>query len=275
MNKQDPPKEELAKIRAEVLVRYDDTIEAYEILQLTCELLSERAKMMASVKECPQDLIDSVATLIWASNVIDIPELIDVRKLFKAKYGAKFIDLATNNQNGNINERVVQKLSITPPTAFIVQTYLERIAEQFEIHWVPSVRLQPEDLCRPMAAPTGYSVMTAPGTGLVSSSMGTTTVQKPPSVDVDRPQAESRDPINSDIAIATPVLPLPSLSRPSYAPLYTPLPDPDIAIGRHDVLLYPNTGEASTTSSSLQVEQPSNDEMSDLQRRLAQLQHRD
>lgn len=41
----DPPKEEKAKIRAEALIRDDNVIEAYEILQLECELLHERIKV--------------------------------------------------------------------------------------------------------------------------------------------------------------------------------------------------------------------------------------
>jgi vacuolar protein sorting-associated protein IST1 len=43
----DPPKEEKAKIRAEALIRDDNVIEAYEILQLECELLHERIKVRA------------------------------------------------------------------------------------------------------------------------------------------------------------------------------------------------------------------------------------
>ena len=39
---EEPPKEEKARIRAEALIRDDNLIEAYEILQLECELLTER-----------------------------------------------------------------------------------------------------------------------------------------------------------------------------------------------------------------------------------------
>ena len=233
-------------------------------------MLSERAKLIASVKDCPLDLHGSIATLIWASNVIDIPELTEVRKLFKSKFGAKFIEQATANTGGNVNERVVQKLSIFPPTAYIVQTYLERIAEQFEIRWEPSVRLQPEDLCRPTAAPTGYSVMTAPGTGLVSSSLIPNTFQQTPTIQRPR-QEETREPIMSDIPIAIPLQPSVPSSRSAYAPLYTPLPEPDIILAPNEVLLSPPI-----TTSSLQHDSSSNNnDISDLQRRLAQLQHKD
>ena len=64
---EDPPKEEKARIKSEALIRDDNTVEAYEILQLNCELLSERIHLITHSKECPQDLVSSISTLIWAS----------------------------------------------------------------------------------------------------------------------------------------------------------------------------------------------------------------
>ena len=46
MLNEDPPKEEKAKIRAEAIIREEHAIEAYEILMLECELLSERIKLI-------------------------------------------------------------------------------------------------------------------------------------------------------------------------------------------------------------------------------------
>ena len=73
--KEDPPKEEKARIRAEALIRDDNTIEAYEILQLSCELLSERIKLIASEKECPPDMKSTVATLIWSGKKMKMSSL--------------------------------------------------------------------------------------------------------------------------------------------------------------------------------------------------------
>jgi len=47
-----------------------------------------------------------------------------------------------------------------------VQTYLERIAEQFEVKWEPKYRLTAEEMIEPMAPPVGYSVAVGTGTGL-------------------------------------------------------------------------------------------------------------
>ena len=85
-----PPKEEKARIRAEALIRDDGVVEAYEILQLSCELVAERIKLLTASKFCPDDLTSTISTLIWASTRVDIKELVDVRKQFRAKFGKKF-----------------------------------------------------------------------------------------------------------------------------------------------------------------------------------------
>ncbi len=59
-----PPKEEKARIRAEALIRDDGTIEAYEILQLSCELICERIKLITASKFCPDDLIGELLLFI-------------------------------------------------------------------------------------------------------------------------------------------------------------------------------------------------------------------
>lgn len=166
MLSEDPPKEEKAKIRAEALIRDDNLIEAYEILSLNCEMLHERLKLIENTKGCPKDLMSSIATIMWASQRVDIPELVMIRKQFRAKYGKGFEEAAFENIGGILNERVVMKLSYDPPAAYLVQTYLERICTQFEVDWAPTIKLSVDQMIEPMAPPVGYSVVAAQGTGL-------------------------------------------------------------------------------------------------------------
>jgi len=163
---EDPPKEEKARIKAEALIRDDYMIEAYDILSLNCELLSERMKLISFSKECPADLVSCVSTLIWAAPRVDIPELVTIRKQFRAKYGKLFEQDALSNRDGVLNERVVTKLSVQPPAAYLVQTYLERICEKYEVDWSPTVSLKAEEMAEPMAPPVGFSVPIGQGTGL-------------------------------------------------------------------------------------------------------------
>lgn len=186
---EDPPKEEKARIRSEALIRDDVTIEAYEILQLSCELVYERIKLITASKVCPEDMKSTIATIIWASSRVDIKELIEVRKQLKSKFGKDFDAICSDNVGGICNERVVSKLSVQPPTAYEVQTYLEKICDQFNVVWKPLNRLSAEQLAEPMAAPTGYSVQIAKGSGL-SSRLDSTRVA--PQVTEDRLEVEQQ-----------------------------------------------------------------------------------
>ncbi|KAL7494253.1 hypothetical protein ACHAWT_002964 [Skeletonema menzelii] len=172
---EDPPKEEKARIRAEALIRDDDTVEAYEILQLSCELLSERINLITQSKECPADMLSTVATIIWASSIVDIPELIEVRKQLRYKFGAAFDEMAMRNVDGILNERVTSKLSVQPPAAYRVQTYLEKISDEHQVGWKPTVPLQAKDISQPMAAPIGKDVAEGAGSGLGAPVLPTTT----------------------------------------------------------------------------------------------------
>lgn len=171
---EEPPKEEKARIKAEALIRDDNMIEAYDILQLECELLSERIKLLESQKGCPPDLVSTISDLIYACPRVDIPELGQIRKQFRSKYGKDFEQAALENRGGVLNERVVSKLSVQPPVAYLVQTYLEKIAEQFEVDWQPVIKLSTEQMIEPMAAPIGFSVAAAQGTGLGSGAQAMT-----------------------------------------------------------------------------------------------------
>ncbi|KAL9181751.1 hypothetical protein ACHAXT_012094 [Thalassiosira profunda] len=166
-----PPKEEKARIKAEALIRDDNTVEAYEILQLNCELLSERIHLISHSKECPPDLVSCISTVIWASAIVDIPELLEVRKQFRYKYGKEFDQDASMNVGGVLNDRVTSKLSVQPPSAFLVQTYLEKIADEHEVDWKPKAPLTADKIAEPMPAPEGYSVPVAPGSGLNPSAV--------------------------------------------------------------------------------------------------------
>jgi vacuolar protein sorting-associated protein IST1 len=221
---EDPPKEEKARIKAESLIRDDYMIEAFDILSLNCELLSERIKLIAFSKECPPDLVSCVSTLIYAAPRVDIPELVFIRKQFRAKFGKKFEEDALNNVGGVLNERVVTKLSVQPPAAYLVQTYLEKICERFEVDWSPTVRLNIEQMGEPMAPPVGFSVPIAQGTGLgaVVATTGHTVSDEEITYDGSQMTAPPKAPTS------TPRVPTSSNNTPTTQ--YDDFAEPDIFI---------------------------------------------
>eukprot|EP01035_Chromulina_nebulosa_P019815 gene19815-25759_t len=122
-------KEEMARIKTEHIIREDFTIEAYEIIELLCELLHERIRIitMSDSSNPPDDLEAAIASLSWASDRLNIPELLEV----KNQLTKKFVE----------------------------------IAKEFNIDWSPSdVGLPDNGLA--FQSPIGFSIPMAPGTQL-------------------------------------------------------------------------------------------------------------
>lgn len=155
-------KEEKARIKVEHVIREDFTMESYELIELLCELLHERVKYMSSQKECPPDLIEAVTTLIWCTDRVDIAELNEVKKQLSLKFGKEFSLAAQANATGRVNERLLEKLSVKPPSAHLVVSYLTEIAKEFDVSWQPT-EIGVNDLAAPVNTPVGFSVPMAPG----------------------------------------------------------------------------------------------------------------
>ena len=148
-------KEEKARIRTEAVIRGDFKLEALDILSLLCELLHERMGLLLSMKACPPDMVEAVSTLIWAAPRTEIEEFVKLAKLFKAKYGPAFFQRAQRNSEGVVNEKIVHKLGVQPPNAFLVLNYMKQIAKSNGVEWVPTDTLDDERLNMPLPAPTG------------------------------------------------------------------------------------------------------------------------
>jgi vacuolar protein sorting-associated protein IST1 len=106
-----------------------------------------------------------VSTLVWAANRADVAELHEVKKQLAKKYGKEWVERAEQDADHVVNERVVHKLGIRPPSAALVQKYLLEIAKTHNIQWTPTEKpLTDEQMAwQSMPAPTGATVPMAPG----------------------------------------------------------------------------------------------------------------
>jgi vacuolar protein sorting-associated protein IST1 len=87
--------DQTARIRVEHVVREEKTMAAYELVEIYCELIAARMPMIESQKNCPIDLKEAVASVIFATpRCSDIPELADVKKHMTSKYGKEFASAA-------------------------------------------------------------------------------------------------------------------------------------------------------------------------------------
>uniref|UniRef100_A0A6N2MLF7 IST1-like protein n=1 Tax=Salix viminalis TaxID=40686 RepID=A0A6N2MLF7_SALVM len=93
---------------------------ANEFIELFCELVVSRLSIIAKRRECPADLKEGIASLIFASpRCSEIPELVALRKIFEKKYGKDFVSAATDlRPNSGVN-RLVSTLSCCYRSHFI------------------------------------------------------------------------------------------------------------------------------------------------------------
>ncbi len=104
--------------------------------------------------------MECVSTLLWASAIVDIPELVEIRKQFQCKYGREFEEDALRNAWGVVNERMASKLSVQPPSVYLVQVYLETIADEHGVKWKPKVLLKASEMYEPTRAPESINAST-------------------------------------------------------------------------------------------------------------------
>ena len=130
-------KVEKARIMVEHVIRDDFTMEAHELIELLCETVVARLPLLIAEKQCPFDMVNAVSTLIYCARRVQIPELDKIRKQLIKKYGKEFAQRAERNVDACVNERIIHKLSVQPPNAFLVVNYLKEIAKQYGVAWEP------------------------------------------------------------------------------------------------------------------------------------------
>ncbi|KAK6527832.1 hypothetical protein TWF694_004807 [Orbilia ellipsospora] len=130
-------KYESAKIRVEMIIREDINVELLEILELYCELLLARIGLMEA-KEVDPGLEEAIQSVIFAAPKTDVKELQQVRTLLAEKYGRAYAQIAIDNSDGKVAERVTKKLKVEPPGSELVDLYLQEIAKAYHVHYPSS-----------------------------------------------------------------------------------------------------------------------------------------
>eukprot|EP00938_MAST-03A_sp_MAST-3A-sp1_P003795 g3795.t1 len=156
-------KVEKARIMVEHVIRDDFTMEAHELIELLCETVVARLPLLIAEKQCPFDMVNAVSTLIYCARRVQIPELEKIRKQLIKKYGKEFAQRAERNVDACVNERIIHKLSVQPPNAFLVVNYLKEIAKQYGVDWEPEEPVSNQTGAMP--TPTGFSVKPSPAAG--------------------------------------------------------------------------------------------------------------
>jgi vacuolar protein sorting-associated protein IST1 len=145
-------REASARIRVENIIHTDITVELMEILELYAELLLARAGLLDVRDKNVKDgvagegggegtgLEEAAASIIYSAPRLarDVRELGIVRNMLIERFGKNFAMRANENQDGIVPARVADKLKVDPPSAKLVQAYLEEIARAYGVDWPPN-----------------------------------------------------------------------------------------------------------------------------------------
>ncbi|CAN6287084.1 unnamed protein product [Urochloa humidicola] len=121
-----------ALARAEHAVREQNALDALADLEAYCGLILDRAALVDAHRECPEELREAAAGLVYAAaRCGDLPELQEVRAILAAKFGREFVNAASELRSGcGVNAKIVQKLSTKQPSLESRQKVLQEIAAE-------------------------------------------------------------------------------------------------------------------------------------------------
>ncbi|KAK3004381.1 hypothetical protein RJ639_019217 [Escallonia herrerae] len=129
--------EAIARIRVEHVIREQNIWAAYEILEMFCQFVLARVPILESQRDCPLELREAVASIIFAApRCSDLPDMLQIRNLFAAKYGKEFISAASElRPDTSVNRTIIEKLSVSMPPAEVKLKVLKDIAREFNVEW--------------------------------------------------------------------------------------------------------------------------------------------
>ncbi|CAI4231556.1 unnamed protein product [Auanema sp. JU1783] len=143
-------KEDRARIRVEHIIREDFLVEAYEILEMFCDLLLGRFGLIEQMKVLDDGIAEAVISILWAAPRVacDIPEFKIISDQLTTKYGKPFAEAARGNQldyPAKVNPKLIQKLSVSAPPKLLVERYLILISDAAGIPFTPDPDVMRED----------------------------------------------------------------------------------------------------------------------------------
>lgn len=129
--------EAIARIRVEHVIREQNMWEAYEILEMFCEFVLARVPILESQRQCPSELQEAVASIIFAApRCSDLPDLLQVKNLFTSKYGKEFVSAVSElRPDTSVNRTIIEKLSVNAPSAPLKLKLLKEIAREYNVNW--------------------------------------------------------------------------------------------------------------------------------------------
>ncbi|VDK72409.1 unnamed protein product [Litomosoides sigmodontis] len=143
-------KEDRARIRVEHIIREDFLVEAYELLEMYCDLVLARFGLIQQIKQLDDGIAEAVINIIWAAPRVatDVSEFKVINDQLTMKYGKAFAEAARNNQleyPAKVSPKLIAKLSVQAPPKLLVERYMIEIAKCAGIPFTPDPNVMRED----------------------------------------------------------------------------------------------------------------------------------
>ncbi|KAG6535095.1 hypothetical protein ZIOFF_000049 [Zingiber officinale] len=120
--------EENAYGRIDALMVEINNASCYDIIDQCCEYVLSHLPDLQEQRECPQEAMEAIATLIFAAaRFSDLPELCDLRHVFTDRYGSSL--------GLSINAEFVDKIQKKSFSREMKLQLMQRIAEEFSVRW--------------------------------------------------------------------------------------------------------------------------------------------
>ncbi|PRQ47272.1 putative vacuolar protein sorting-associated protein Ist1 [Rosa chinensis] len=114
-----------ARILIEHLTRDQNSLAAYELIRLFCQLVVERLL-----------IIEKQSLIFAAPRCCHIPELMTVRNIFEKKYGRDFVSAASDlRPECGVNGKMIENLSIKTPSGEVKLKLMKEIANEYRVEW--------------------------------------------------------------------------------------------------------------------------------------------
>ncbi|PIA39696.1 hypothetical protein AQUCO_02600264v1 [Aquilegia coerulea] len=122
--------QERALLRVELVIKEQNMLDAFLMIEGYCHELIERVVLIENNKECPDELKETISSLIFAaSRCGEFPELQEIRSVFASWFGKDFVGRATELRNNcGVNPKILQKLSTRHPSSESRMKVLQEIA---------------------------------------------------------------------------------------------------------------------------------------------------
>ncbi|GAB4828887.1 hypothetical protein Ancab_018547 [Ancistrocladus abbreviatus] len=123
---------ERALLRVEQVIKEQNMLDVFVMIESYCNLLLERVNLIQQEKECPDELKEATAGLIFAAaRCGEFPELQELRAVFMSYFGREFVARAAELRNNcGVNPKMIQKLSTRHPTLETRMKVLKEIASE-------------------------------------------------------------------------------------------------------------------------------------------------